>query len=114
MFAIYRYALVLVVAMLALALPASVTSHNHHADQDAAIEALAAGEIMSLRAVLNSVKTDYPGRVMNVEFEREHELWVYKIRLLQAEGRLLKLKVDAKTGAVIAKKSRQRRYKGRH
>lgn len=110
----YRYALVLVVAMLALGNAASVHAHNHYADQQAATQALAAGEVMPLRAVLDTIKTAYPGQVMNVAFEREPELWVYKIRLLQDDGRLLKLKVDARTGKVIAKKSRARHRQGNH
>lgn len=113
MFAICRYVLVLLVAMLALALPAGVYADNSDADQEAATKALAAGEVLPLRTVLDSIKTTYPGRVMNVEFERSHDLWVYKIRLLQDQGRLLKLKVDAKTGTVIAAKSRKRRYQRR-
>lgn len=112
MFAVRRYALALMVATFALVLSANVYAHSD-ADQEAATKALAAGEVLPLRIVLDSIKNIYPGRVMNVEFERSHDLWVYKIRLLQSEGRLLKLKVDAKTGKVIATKSRQRRRQGK-
>lgn len=112
MFAVRRYALAVMIAAFSLLLSANVYAHSD-ADQEAATKALAAGEVLPLRTVLDSIKNTYPGRVMNVEFERSHDLWVYKIRLLQSQGRLLKLKVDAKTGEVIATKSRQRRYKGR-
>jgi hypothetical protein len=60
--------------------------------------------------ILERVEREYPGHVIDVELEREHENnlepWVYKIKLLRSGGSLIKLKVDARTGAVIGKKER--------
>jgi uncharacterized membrane protein YkoI len=75
--------------------------------------------VLPLRTILERVEREYPGQVVDVELEREHEnkleRWVYKIKLLRSGGSLIKLKVDARTGAVIGKKERSGRSKnGNH
>jgi uncharacterized membrane protein YkoI len=83
-------------------------------DHDRARQAVEAGEVLPLRTILERVEREYPGQVVDVELEREHESkdksgperWVYKIKLLRTGGALVKLKVDARTGAIIGKKER--------
>ena len=82
--------------MLAIALPADADS-----DHDRARQALEAGEILPLRTVLDKLARDVPGQVMEVELERSAERWIYEIKLLQAGGALIKLKVDARDATVI-------------
>ena len=82
--------------MLAIALPADADS-----DHDRARQALEAGEILPLRSVLDKLARDVPGQVMEVELERSSERWIYEIKLLQAGGVLIKLKVDARDATVI-------------
>ena len=71
-------------------------------DQDRARAALQAGEILPLKTVLDQLARSYPGQVMKVEIERESDRWIYKIKLLQSDGRLSKFKLDAKTGALLS------------
>ena len=75
-------------------------------DHDRARQALEAGEILPLKTVLERLARDTPGQVMEVELERSSGRWIYEIKLLQTGGALVKLKVDARTGAVIGKKER--------
>ncbi|MBL8395834.1 MAG: PepSY domain-containing protein [Candidatus Accumulibacter sp.] len=81
-------------------------------DHDRARQALEAGEVLPLRTILERVERQHPGQVIDVELEREHEdkgspeRWVYKIKLLRSGGALAKLKVDARTGAIIGKRER--------
>ncbi len=113
MFITYRKAWALLALMVATALPGAVTAHDHSSDHEQATKALAAGEVLPLRTVLRRVERDYPGRVMGVEFERNHDIWVYKMKILQRGGQLLKLKVDAKTAQVIDIKKRSVRHRGK-
>lgn len=83
---------------LALVLPCHADDLRDH---DRARRALEAGEILPLDTVLEKVSRDAPGRVMDVELEREHGRWVYEIRLLRSGGVLIKLLVDARDGTVI-------------
>ena len=73
-------------------------------DQERATQAVQAGEILSLRVILERLEQTQPGRV--VELEQKKGVWMYELKILKAGGRLQKLKVDAKTGEIISNKER--------
>lgn len=77
-------------------------------DHDQARQALEAGEILPLRTILERVERTYPGQVIDVELEREHNSprWLYKVKVLQSGGALIRLKVDARDGSVLGSKGR--------
>lgn len=75
-------------------------------DHDRARAALERGEVMPLRTILDRVERDYPGKVVEVELEREHQRWIYEIKVLRNGGALLKLKVDGRDGMVLGVKGR--------
>ena len=87
----------------ALALCLVGTTPVLHADDDheMARQALAQGKVLALRTVLEKVERDYQGQVVKVEFEQEGGRYIYEIRLLQNDGRMAKLKVDAVDGKVL-------------
>jgi hypothetical protein len=95
--------------LLACGSGASVAGDGH----DRARQALEAGEVLPLRAILDRVEREYPGQVIDVELEREHdnkrERWVYEVKVLRSGGTLVKLKVDARDGTILGRKD-----KGRH
>lgn len=68
------------------------------ADQDLANVA-GMEEVVSMRSLLARVSESYPGRVLEVELEREEDgeevSWVYEVKLLTDRGRVLKLEYDA-------------------
>ncbi|MFP5461572.1 MAG: PepSY domain-containing protein [Gammaproteobacteria bacterium] len=89
---------------IAIAIPATAA----FADMDKARAALVAGEIQPLPKILESVARKHPGDVMEVELERERGRWIYEIKILQSDGKLLKLDVDAKDAAVIDSRESRR------
>lgn len=94
-----RLSLLIVVALLAV-LPA----HHALADKDDHIEArelLQRGEIVPLARILDVVQQRVPGDVIEVELEREDGLWEYKVKVLTPTGRVRKLYLDARNGAVL-------------
>lgn len=70
-------------------------------DHERARQALARGEIMPLTRILEIVERTVGGRVIDVEFEEEAGRFIYEIETLSAQGRLNKLSIDAKTGAIL-------------
>ncbi len=94
--------------MLATGGPQAAHADGRH-DHDRARQALEAGEVLPLRTVLERVERDYPGQVMEVELEREDGHWIYEIKLLRTNGALLKLEVDARNGALLGSKERERK-----
>lgn len=98
-------------AALALVIGASTAAarESPDADQDRARAAVRAGEAMPLSALLERVQRSHPGQVLRVELEHDDGRWIYELRVLQADGRLLKLEVDARSGEVLEAKTRRHR-----
>lgn len=96
------------VAVLVLALLCAGPSQAGDAhDQDRARQALEAGEILPLRTILEKIERNYPGQVMEVDLERKETRWVYEIKVLRTGGELIKLKLDARDGALLDAKMRE-------
>lgn len=95
-------------ALLAIAIALPATAAFADSDHDKARAALVAGEIQPLPKILQQVAQQYPGDVLEVELEREHGRWVYEFKILQSDGKLLKLDVDAKDASVIGKREGRR------
>ncbi len=82
---------------------------HRHQDHERARAAVQAGEVMPLPAMLERLQRSHPGRVLELELEREDGRWVYEVKLLQADGQLLKLELDARTADVLKIKRKDRR-----
>jgi uncharacterized membrane protein YkoI len=98
---------VFLAALLLLAFPLAGWSDGgraHGDDHDRARAALKAGEVLPLADILARVAVSHPGQVLEVELERDHGVWMYELKLLQTDGLLVKLKVDARDGAVVRQK----------
>lgn len=86
--------------------PAGADGTDGLRDHDRARQALVAGEILPLRAILERVEREQPGQVMEVELEQKHAAWIYEVKLLKPDGSLLKLKIDARNGGILDMKQR--------
>jgi uncharacterized membrane protein YkoI len=42
-----------------------------------------------------------PGRVIEVELERDDGRWIYELELVSPEGRLYEMEIDAASGTVL-------------
>lgn len=88
-------------ALLVLASPAWPDVDDQDHDHERAREALRRSEVLPLADILVVVEERFGGRVIEVEFEREHGRYLYELELVTPSGRLLELDVDAATGAVL-------------
>ena len=73
-------------------------------DHEMARQALQQGQVLPLRTVIDQVEKQYQGQVLKVEFEHEDGRYLYEIRLLQADGRMVKMEVDARDGRLLKMK----------
>jgi len=87
--------------LLAGGLVAGAPLHAEPNDHDLARQALQQGKVLPLRTVLDKVEREHQGQVLKIEFEQEDGRFIYEIRLLQQDGRLVKLEVDASSGQVL-------------
>lgn len=88
-------------AMLLSALTLSGARAGNKADHEQARAAVQAGEVLPLPTLLHKLQRTHPGQVLELELERDDGRWLYEVKLLQANGRLLKLELDASTGQVL-------------
>ena len=63
-----------------------------------------AGSILPLEQILESVRKHHYGRILEVELESEHGRYVYEIELLEANGRVRKMEIDAVSGELLKSK----------
>ena len=93
--------------LLAGGLVAGAPLHAEPNDHDLARQALQQGKVLPLRTVLEKVEREYQGQVLKVEFEHDDGRFLYEIRLLQQDGRMAKLKIDAVDGRVLQIKRKE-------
>ena len=93
-----RPALIALAVLLSAASPALADELRR--DQDEAREAVERGAIRPLEEILAKLRERFPGEIVKVKLEHEHGIWVYEFRLLEPQGRLREITVDAATGAV--------------
>lgn len=101
----YHRCLLAVLTSLALLSPGS-----HAADQRLMLADLKAhevrdlkesGRIMSLEELLRMIRTDYPGRVIEVELEKENGRYVYEIEIVDEKGVVWEIELDASNGQLL-------------
>lgn len=98
-----RFTSVLMAVFLSLPLsPQSLADSDH----ERARAALESGEILSLQEIIAKVEPIYPGQILEVELDRDDALWIYEIKLVRANGVLIKIKLDASDGRLLAVKGR--------
>ena len=97
-------AFALAAASIILACAWPISGHAGPSDHEQARLALQQGKVLPLRTVIDQVEQQYQGQVIKVEFEREDGIFIYEIRLLQADGKVAKLEIDARDGRLIKMK----------
>lgn len=86
-----------------LLLPASAMLAAFAADQDTARQAVQAGRFKPLAEILAAVQARYPGRVLDVELDRNRSgRNIYEVKLLSVGGERQEIHIDAMTGEEVA------------
>jgi uncharacterized membrane protein YkoI len=97
-----------------LALPAEARrGRGRGGDHDEAREAVEHGRALSLAQILPLALRAVPGEVLEVELESEHGRLAYEFAILARDGRVRRLVLDARTGAVLAIEGRRGRRRRR-
>jgi len=68
---------------------------------DKARQLRASGQILSLEKLLEVARKIKPGEILETELDKEAGRYVYEIDILDAQGRVWELKLDAKDGKLI-------------
>lgn len=73
-------------------------------DHETARRLSEAGEILPLETILEHAQQQQPGRVIEVEFEKRRQQYVYEIEILNTKGVVWELELDAQTGQLLERK----------
>jgi uncharacterized membrane protein YkoI len=68
--------------------------------RDEVRRAVESGEIHSLTDILSTLRGKLPGEVAGVEIEHEGGRWLYEFRVVDSQGRLFEVYVDARNGEI--------------
>ncbi len=79
-------------------------------DQDRVRRAVEAGRILPLRELLDRVEPAIPGQLIEAELESENGTPIYELILVSPEGKVVKLRFDARTGDPVAAPGRSHRH----
>ena len=88
------------VLLLLATICAAATARADAADHDRARSAVEAGQIRPLQDILGEVRRQVPGRMLDARLQQNGR-WVYKVILLQADGQVVAVTVDARTAQVL-------------
>lgn len=81
-------------------------------DHERARAALREGRILPLERIVESAKQRFGGEVLDVDLEDEEDGFRYELKLIAADGRILKLDYDAATGDLLRTRGRHRQQGG--
>jgi uncharacterized membrane protein YkoI len=70
-------------------------------EQDAVRAIRQRGDILSLDRILQDVRGQHPGRVLESELEQKDGRYVYEVELVDDQGRVREIKFDARTGELL-------------
>jgi len=88
-----------VVLLFAFGLP---SASARDLDQDQALRLRQEGVIQPLEQLVQNALDRYPGaRLLEVELEEEHGIYVYEVELLTASGVVRELELDARDGRLL-------------
>jgi hypothetical protein len=60
-------------------------------------EAVADGKAVPMRLLLRHLRTNYPGKLLDVDLKRSWGHFEYRVKILQASGKVIHLRLDAIT-----------------
>ncbi len=70
-------------------------------DQAVARKLRASGQILSLEKIYGLAKNIKQGEILETELEKKRDRYVYEVELLDKNGQVWEVKLDAKTGQLI-------------
>ena len=65
---------------------------------------LDAGEILPLESILNNIRKEYPGKILEVKLENEDQVIAYEVEVLGSDNIVREVYINARTGKVLSSK----------
>lgn len=85
-------------AVLTMLAPPTLRADEH--ERDEVRHAVQRGDIRSLADILAALRGKLPGEIAGVDIELKDGRWLYEFRVVDSDGRLFEVYVDAQTAAI--------------
>lgn len=95
---------ILVVAALVAGASGALADSGH--DQDGARRAVEQGRMLPLRDIVARAEAAFDGQVVKAELEDEGGGPLYELKIVTRAGRVVKVRYDARTGALVTPRAR--------
>ena len=70
-------------------------------DHERARDLRAAGKILPLESIMESVQLKHPGRIIEIELKHKQDRYLYEIELLDDDGVVWEFLVDAQNAEIV-------------
>ena len=87
-----------VLIFLMCALPPPVLASDDH---EAARDALRQRQVIPLAGIIPGILDKFDARLLEAEFERDDDRYIYELELITGSGRMIEVMVDAATGEIL-------------
>ena len=74
---------------------------EHESAYEQAREAVARGEALPLHQVREHLQRVAPGKIVATHYEYEFDRWVYEFKIIDPQGQLRKVHIDARNGELV-------------
>lgn len=91
----------LLLALLTQAISGPTLADDDQDEHESLPTQVEGGEIRSLADLRRIVLSRVAGDIVSARIEQEHGLRLYEFRVLRADGRLVEVEIDAKTGEIL-------------
>ena len=93
------FALILIALVAAIGAPRSAAGDD--SDHDLARRLLEQGRILPLAEIVDKVRSEIPGEMLEVEFETDDGAYIYELKILRPDGRVQEIEVEAASGKIV-------------
>ena len=85
-----------------LFMPQLAADEFDRVDVELAKQLVSSGELLPLERIIASLTPHYrQGRIIDLELEKEHGIYIYELEFLFANGEVEEVEIDARTGQIL-------------
>lgn len=92
------------ITLLAAALLALAGGASAESDHDRARRLRDAGDILPLETIIERVRSERPGRILELELKEKKERILYEVEMVDERGMVWELYFDARSGELLKSK----------
>ena len=99
--------IIICLSLIFFATASIAEDERHYEDQKGAREAVERGDVKEYTELKRTINNQFKGRIIRVELDKRWRRWFYELRLLEDDGRVIEIEVDANNLQILEIEGRQ-------